>query len=244
MKTIDFNCDLGEGLENDERIMPLISSCNISCGFHAGGPSIIRRTVELAIKNKVKVGAHPSYDDKKNFGRISIEISFSDLFDLVLYQVAALKSITESFGERLSHVKLHGALYNDSAKDLKKAEVCFSAVKKIDSTICIYGQPASSHKIAAEKLSLKFMNEAFADRLYDDEGFLVSRKIEGSVIVNTKEVADQVLGIAKNSSITTIGDKKVKIQADTICFHGDHPNALENIEMSKSLLKSHSITVS
>lgn len=243
MNTIDFNCDLGEGLENDQKIMPLISSCNISCGFHAGGPSIIRRTVELAIKNKIKIGAHPSYDDKKNFGRISINMSFSDLYDIVLYQVAALKSITESFGARMSHVKLHGALYNDSAKDLGKAEVCFAAVKKVDPTICVYGQSGSSHKIAAEKLSLKFMSEAFADRQYDDEGFLVSRKVEGSVIQNPKKVARQVLEIAKNGSISTIGNIKVNVHADTICFHGDHPNVIENIEMSKSSLNSHGIAV-
>jgi len=247
---IDINCDLGEGYGvyqpfNDHLVMPLISSCNIACGFHAGDSKTIVSTIQMAVEYGVNVGAHPSFPDLQGFGRRNMNLSKDEIFALILYQVSALKGMTESLGAKLHHVKLHGALYNMSAENEEMAVSAFEAVKKIDESIIVYGLPNSFHESVALGLSIPFHSEAFADRLYTDQGHLASREIEGSVIKSAQEVAIQFLNLASGNEVRTISGDQLKIKKPhTICFHGDHPNILENLKQAHRLLKSNGITLS
>lgn len=241
MDFIDINCDLGEGESNDNHLLDYVTSCNIACGFHAGDPTTIRRTVENAIEKGVKAGAHPSYNDRENFGRRSVNISGQSTFDLVLYQVSALYSSAMALGDMLHHVKLHGALYNDSAQNPELAEWCFRAIQAVDGELKVYGLPGTAHEQTARKLSLTFVAEGFADRRYDAEGTLVSRNIEGAVLLTPEEVAAQAISIARDKSVKTITGEQLHMEVGTLCFHGDNPNALQNLKATIELLNKNKI---
>lgn len=244
MESIDFNCDLGEGQGNDRALMPYITSCNVCCGFHAGGPQLVRKTVELAIAFDVKVGAHPSYDDRANFGRISQRMSSNEIYDLVLYQVAALYTITATLGESLHHVKMHGALYNDTASDAFMCEAAFKAVADIDADLKIYGLPETAHQAVSEQIGLTFIPEAFADRAYNDDGTLVNRAEKESVYSNAIQVSEQVFSLASRGVVLTSSGKELEVPARTICFHGDNDGVLDYLIASYDRLVSHHIKIS
>jgi UPF0271 protein len=208
---MQLNCDLGEGIGNDAELMPYIDEANIACGFHAGDAFTMRETVALCIRHKVKIGAHPSYLDRENFGRKEIELSPEEIYLLVRKQVETLKKITEQAGTKLHHVKPHGALYNTSAKSEAVAKAIAKAVKDVDPSLILFGLK-NSHSIAAAKnIGLNTAEEAFADRRYESDGSLTPRSQPGAFLTEIRAVLDQVK----------------KIKADTWCIHGDGPHAVD-----------------
>ncbi len=247
MFSIDLNCDIGESfgawtMGNDAALMDFVSSVNIACGFHAGDASVIRRTIETAVKNGVKIGAHPSYPDLQGFGRREMKISADEVFDIVLYQVAALKGICEAFETRLNHVKPHGALYNTAAKDAKIAAAIAEAVKKIDKNLVFYGLSGSFLISEAEKIGLQTASEVFADRTYKSDGTLTPRTEPNALIHDSKQAVAQVLEMIFEQKVTATGGEKVALKAETICIHGDGANGLEfarliNAELTRCGIK-------
>ncbi len=239
---IDLNSDLGESfgnykIGNDAEVMQYITSANIACGFHAGDPLIIEKTIKLAIENNVAPGAHPGYPDLIGFGRRSLTLSDEELSAVIKYQVGAVKSITESLGVRLQHVKFHGAMYNDMAFNFDQAKVGAEAIAKIDSDLILVGLAGSKMVEAAKDTGLKTANEFFADRAYNDDGSLVSRSIEGSVIHDTEVCLNRIEKLIKSGSVLSINNKELEIKVDTICVHGDNKNAANFVKSLNVFLK-------
>lgn len=228
---IDINCDLGESYGNfkfgmDEKIMPFISSANIACGFHAGDPVVMKKTIKLALKHNVGIGAHPSYPDLQGFGRRDLKMSYEELYTSVLYQVAALKGMTEALGGKLNHVKAHGALYNQAAKNEEVANAIIDAIKAIDGRLIVFGLANSLFIDIAKRKGLEIANEVFADRAYMDDGSLVPRNVEGAVIHDPETAKERALEMVKGS-IKCISGNQISMNADTLCIHGDNPSAIE-----------------
>ena len=229
--TIDINCDMGESygrfqIGNDQAIMPYISSCNIACGHHGGDPSTIIDTIELGVSLNKNIGAHPSYPDHLGFGRRSMKLSYKEAFDLVAFQVASLYTLADRAGSRLSHVKVHGALYNDAAKDPHLAKPIVDAIHYLDPGLRVFTLPGSEVAKAAKIKGLIVWNEAFADRRYNEDLSLQSRSIEGAVIEDPEMASEQVLNIVKEHKVTTVNGHSAAIKAETICIHGDTPTAI------------------
>jgi 5-oxoprolinase (ATP-hydrolysing) subunit A len=226
MISIDLNCDMGEGFPHDEEMMKFVSSVNVACGFHAGDTTVMRKTVELAVKAGVAIGAHPSFRDLENFGRKEIQISPDEVTDIVFYQILNMKLICEDLGVKMHHVKPHGALYNQAAKDTKIAAAIAKAVKQLDENLILYGL-ANSHLISeAEKIGLRTTSEVFADRTYQADGSLTPRSKENALISDVKLSLAQVLEMVQHQQVKATSGEIVKIKAETICIHGDSENAL------------------
>jgi UPF0271 protein len=205
------NCDLGEGIGNDAALMPYIDEANIACGFHAGDAFTMRETVALCIRHGVKMGAHPSYLDRENFGRKEIELSPEEIYLLVKKQIEILNQIVKTAGGTLNHVKPHGALYNTSAKNAEVARAIAKAVKDVNGDLILFGLKGSLSIEVAQTMGLKTAEEAFADRRYESDGSLTPRSRPGACFTEIQDVLDQV----------------EKIKADTWCIHGDGPQAIE-----------------
>ena len=232
MKSVDLNCDMGESfgawkMGNDAEVMDHISSANIACGFHAGDATTMRETAELAFAKGIAIGAHPSYPDLQGFGRRAMALTAEEIFDIVLYQVSALKGICESLGGRLSHVKPHGALYNQAAKDANIARAIARAVQKCDESLILFGLSKSLSIAEAEKLGLKTASEVFADRTYQPDGSLTPRSQPNALICDQDQAIEQVIQMVESQTTTAVDGSTVGLKADTICIHGDGPNALE-----------------
>ncbi len=245
---IDINCDLGEMSDTaytpgDEAVMTFITSANIACGLHAGSPLTMERTVILAKKHHVAIGAHPGYPDREGFGRRNIALSPDELRATILYQVGALKTIAESSGVRLQHVKCHGALYNKSSVKPEIAAVIAAAVKDIDPSLILVGLSGSEMLRAAEEKGLLTASEVFADREYNDDGSLVSRSLPGAVLHDKRIVTDRAVKMMKERSVISISGKVIPLQADTICIHGDNPEAPELAKELINALRSAGIDV-
>ena len=208
---MQINCDLGEGIGNDAALMPYIDEANIACGFHAGDAFTMRETVALCIRHGVKMGAHPSYLDRENFGRKEIELSPEEIYLLVKKQIETLNQIVRTAGGTLNHVKPHGALYNTSAKNPDVAKAIAQAVKDVNGDLILFGLKGSQSIEVAQKMGLQTAEEAFADRHYESDGSLTPRSQPGACFTEIQDVLDQV----------------EKIKADTWCIHGDGPHALE-----------------
>lgn len=248
MSKIDLNCDMGESfgawkMGNDFALMNFVSSVNIACGFHAGDASVIRQTVEKAIEKNLAVGAHPSFPDLQGFGRREMKISEAEIFDLVLYQVSAVKGICEAFGAKLRHVKPHGALYNQAAKDEKIAEAIAEAVKLIDKNLIFYGLSGSFLISEAEKIGLQTASEVFADRTYQRDGSLTPRSLENALIENAETSLNQVLQMINSQTVPATNGEIVPIKAETVCIHGDGKNALEFAEIINRKLTEAGISI-
>ncbi len=222
---IDLNCDMGEGAGSDERIMPLVTSANVACGFHASDPASIRRTVRLARAHGVAVGAHPSYADREGFGRRALDVPPDQVRDDVTYQVGALWAFCRSEGIRLTHVKPHGALYNAAALEPALARAICEAVRAIDPLLVLVCLARSPMAELARKLGLACAEEAFADRAYTSAGTLVPRSSPGAVIRDAGEVADRVVRMVREKRVLTVDGAFVPVDAQTICVHGDTPGA-------------------
>lgn len=242
MKYIHINCDLGEGGGKDAELMLLISAANIACGGHAGTVESMRETVALAIEHHVEIGAHPSYPDKENFGRISMQMNAEDLKRTLVAQILSLKQIVESEGGKLSHIKPHGALYNDAARDENIAEIILKAIEKFEENIPIYAPENSAiSRIANGRIKVIF--EAFADRNYEDNFELVSRQKNDALITKKEEVFDHLLEMFSEKKITSISGKKLPCKATTFCVHGDTPNAVDILEFLNRKLKEFNIQI-
>lgn len=216
---MQINCDLGEGIGNDAALMPYIDEANIACGFHAGDAFTMRETVALCIRHGVKMGAHPSYLDRENFGRKEIELSSEEIYLLVKKQIETLNQIIKTAGGTLNHVKPHGALYNTSAKNPDVAKAIAKAVKEVDCDLILFGLKGSLSIKVAQEMGLKTAEEAFADRRYENDGSLTPRSQPGACFTEVKDVLDQV----------------ERIKADTWCIHGDGPHAIEFAKALNSL---------
>ncbi len=224
--TIDLNCDMGEGLDNDAWLMPCISSANIACGYHAGDEEIMKRTVELAAANQVSVGAHPGFANKANFGRTELHLSPQEVYDLVTAQIYLLQRIAGSAGIPLHHVKPHGALYNMSARDPALANTIAKAIYDADHQLLLFGLSGSHSITEAKQVGLRTASEVFADRTYQDDGSLTPRSEPGALITDTEISLQQVLQMIEKQSVTSITGKQVPIIAETICLHGDGEHAV------------------
>jgi UPF0271 protein len=230
MTRIDLNADLGESfgpwpMGTDEALMSSITSANVACGFHAGDPSVMRRTVALAKANGVAVGAHPGFPDLVGFGRREMSASPDEVADMVLYQVAALAGVAASQGVRLQHVKAHGALYNMAAKNRALAEAIARGTAAFDRSLILFGLPDSELLRAGEKAGLRVAAEVFADRAYEPDGTLASRSKPGSVIHDQQEVVARAVRMVRDGVVTATNGSTITLRADTICLHGDTPGA-------------------
>ena len=240
---IDLNCDMGESfyekkVGNDEVIMPYITSCNVACGFHGGDPKTIIKTVELAIKNNVKVGAHPSLYDLEGFGRRRMKINEGELISLLIYQISSLYGISKYLGTNLHHVKVHGALYNMASEDDQIARLIVNTVSEIDPNLKIYGPSMLKWRIIAEEGGLEYVSEVFSDRNYNDDLTLVDRKNQNAIINNKDLGVEHVMRMVKQNKVKTINGNYKEIKAQTVCIHGDQKHAVsfaQNIseELSK-----------
>lgn len=236
---IDLNCDMGENIGNDEDIMPYITSANVACGFHAGDELSMRNTVRLAKRYGVAVGAHPSWKDVEGFGRREMSLSADDVEALVLYQIGALHAIAKAEGLELRHVKPHGALYNQAAKDQDLGHAIARAVKRFSVDLILVGLAGSGLIEAGIEAGLRVANEGFPDRNYNPDGTLVSRKEAKAIIESPEEVAVHAVKLAQQGIV--IGDQHVPV--DTLCLHGDHPRAAQNVKLVREALEKSKIEI-
>lgn len=242
-KSIDLNCDMGEGFDTDALIMPLISSVNIACGYHAGDEQTIRKTIGLALEYGVAIGAHPSYPDRNGFGRNAMQLSANELHQIIVEQVNLIKAIAIEMGAWLHHVKPHGALYNTAAKDTDTAITIAQAIHEIDPALSLYGLPHSESARAASAVGLKYANEVFADRTYTDEGQLTPRNEPNAMISDEEEAMAQVLMMVCDGRIQSTLGKIIPVKADTICIHGDGPHAFPFAKKIRQTLEKFQIEI-
>jgi len=240
MKTIDLNSDVGEGVGNETQLLPLLSSCNIACGAHAGDEATMKAVVALAIKHQVKIGAHPGYEDKANFGRIPLSLSRKELKDSITTQIISLQAITQSEGGTLHHVKPHGALYNKAAIDAATAAVIIEAVSEIDKNLVLY-VPYNSVIEELAKNILPIVVEGFADRNYNPDYTLVSRSQENALLTEPSQVLQHIKAMVAQEQLHCIDGSILPIQLDTLCVHGDTPQALEILKYLSRQAAQHQI---
>jgi len=224
---LNINCDLGEGLNNENIIMPLIGSCNIACGGHAGDNGSMIECVEISIRNNVKIGAHPSYPDKINFGRKKINISPSELSYSIIYQIESLEAIANSYGVILNHIKAHGALYNQMMIDADLSNLYLDALKEFKNKYSLYIPYKSEIEKIAIKRGFSIVYEVFGDRNYNDDLSLVSRNYENALITDPDNVVEHIKTIKETKTVKTINGNFQKIKFDTICIHSDTNNSVD-----------------
>lgn len=248
MKMIDLNCDMGESfgtyvLGYDEQAMPFVTSINVACGFHASDPDNMARTVKLAKKHGIAVGAHPGFPDLVGFGRRSMALSPDEIQNTVMYQIGALDAFCRSEGIKMQHVKAHGALYNMAEKDLAIAVAIAAAIKAVNSELYMLCLANSQMIVAAKQVGIPCVAEAFADRAYTDEGTLVSRKLPGSVIHDIDQVVNRVVKMVRDHSVISITGQEVPIQMQTVCVHGDTPGAVNMLKSIRVELEKENIAL-
>ena len=248
MKKIDLNCDMGESygawkMGADAEVMPFITSANIACGFHAGDPATIRKTVRLAVDRGVAVGAHPSLPDLMGFGRRVMRISPQDMYDLIIYQAGAVEAFARAAGARLHHVKCHGALYNMAATDEGLSEAMAKAVRDLGGSVMLYALSNSVMMKIANKQNIPVCGEVFADRGYTDEGTLAPRDKPGGMIEDAAASVKQALAMIEEGYVTSLTGKRVAVAADTMCLHGDQPGAVVFAQNLRKVFSERGITV-
>ena len=237
--SIDINADVGEGIGNEPELMPYLSSCNIACGGHAGDLDSMTAVVKLAKANRVEIGAHPSFPDKANFGRVDMKLSSVDLYNSLKGQISALQAVLYSQNLYLHHVKPHGALYNLAAKDEKIARVIVDVIKSLALPIKLYAPCQSIIAELANSEAIEVVFEGFADRNYNEDLSLVSRTRTGALLLKKEQVLEHILFMAKHEKVKTINGVVVGLKATTFCVHGDTENALEILRyLTKELPKN------
>ena len=229
---VDLNCDMGESfgvyrMGNDEAIMDFITSANIACGFHAGDPATMRKTVQLALEKNVGIGAHPGLQDLVGFGRRNLSLSPQEAYDLIIYQIGALSGFVQAEGGRMQHVKAHGALYNMAAQNAGLSEAIAEAVYKIDPELILFGLSGSELVKAGEKIGLRTAGEVFSDRTYQSDGSLTPRSQPNALITDTATALEQVIRMVKQQKVMSVQQHDIQLKADTICIHGDGATALD-----------------
>lgn len=242
---IDINCDLGESygtfkIGDDEKVMPFITSANVACGFHAGDPITMAKTVTLAKKHNVAVGAHPGYLDLLGFGRREMQLTSEEVKNYIVYQVSALQGFAKIAGVGLQHVKPHGALYNMAAKDERLSKAIVDAVKELNHDLIIFAPPKSVLANVAVQNELCVAYEFFADRAYNLDGSLVSRKKPSAIIKEPRKITERVVKVVKEKTVLTVNGEVVNMkEVHTVCVHGDTPAALELVKtLRKGLAKA------
>jgi UPF0271 protein len=228
---IDLNCDMGESfgawkMGQDEQILPYVSSANIACGYHAGDASVMRHTVAQAIKHGVKIGAHPGLPDLAGFGRRNMAISPENAYDITVVQVGALAAVAASQGARLHHVKAHGALYNMAAKDAALAQAIAQAIYDVDPSLVTFVLAGSCMVEVAQQCGLTVKQEVFGDRTYQTDGSLTPRREHNAMIENVNQSITQILQMVQKGFVTAVDGSHVALKAETLCIHGDQPNAV------------------
>jgi UPF0271 protein len=223
---VDLNADLGEGAPDDAELLALVSSANIACGWHAGDARLMQATVAAALASGVAIGAHPSYPDRESFGRSEMQLAPADVRADLIYQIGALDALVRAAGGRLHHVKPHGALYNQAARDPELADAIAAAVLDVNPALAIYGLAGGELLKAAERAGLRAVAEVFADRGYRADGSLVARSQPGAFIENTDEAVARTLRMVREGVVQAVTGEIVPLQAQTICLHGDGPHAL------------------
>jgi 5-oxoprolinase (ATP-hydrolysing) subunit A len=227
--SIDFNSDLGEGAGTDMALMPLISSANIACGGHAGNDNTMRTTIELAMRNKVAVGAHPGYPDRERFGRVPMDIPARELIESIRRQVDSLIGIASRLGARVTHVKAHGALYNQGERDEAIARNIIFGVQAATGghELVIVAPPGSAILKEASGMGMKVAREGFVDRAYEPDGTLQSRSVAGSILTDPAEAVRQALSFVNDGGVTAVDGSFLNLSVDTLCVHGDTPGATD-----------------
>jgi len=245
---IDLNCDVGEAygawvVGSDEALIPLVTSANIACGFHAGDPGVIRATVRIARYHGVAIGAHPGYPDLQGFGRRAMALTPAEIEDIVLYQIGAVAAFARAAGATLAHVKPHGALYNRAARDRQAADAIARAVFGFDRDLILVGLAGSALVEAGKGIGLPVAREAFADRGYEADGSLRARDLPGALLQSVDAVVEQAISLARDGCVQAVTGERVSIDADTLCLHGDTPGALEFARAVRAGLEQTGITV-
>ncbi len=227
----------------DEAILPYVTSANIACGFHAGDPAIMKKTVRLALKHNVSLGAHPGFPDLVGFGRRDMAASPEEVFDMVVYQIGALQAFIKTEGGVLHHVKPHGALYNMASVSSTLATAIAEAISKVCPDAILYGLAGSELIKAGIKKALKIAHEVFADRTYQQDGTLTSRRLPNALLTDQSMAVRQVIRMVKEGKVTSLQGADINIQADTICIHGDGPHALSFATNIREALLKENITI-
>lgn len=246
--SIDLNCDMGESfgawsMGQDETILPYVTSANIACGYHAGDPAVMRKTVAAALQHGVALGAHPGLPDLVGFGRRNLDITPTEAYDMVVVQVGALAGVAASQGGRLHHVKAHGALYNMASRNEELADAIARAVFDVDSSLVLYALAGSKQVEAGRRHGLTVAEEVFADRSYQDDGSLTPRKQPGAMIEDADTSIRQVLRMITEGMVGTTQGSDVAVRADTLCIHGDQPGAVVFAQAIRRALTDREIAV-
>ena len=248
MYQIDLNCDLGESFGNykigmDEEVIPLISSANVACGYHASDPSVMQKTIAMTKKFGTAVGAHPGFPDLMGFGRRNLSVSPAEAKAYTLYQLGALDAFCRTQGVKMQHVKPHGALYNMAAKDYELARGICEAIYEFDKELIVLALSGGELVRAGEDIGLRTALEFFADRAYEEDGTLVNRRKEGAVITDENEALARVVRMIKENKLTAITGKDISIKADSVCVHGDGVKALEFVKKIREKLTDEQIAI-
>ncbi|MFC0230551.1 LamB/YcsF family protein [Bhargavaea ullalensis] len=246
---VDLNCDMGESfgayrMGNDSEILEFVTSANIACGFHAGDPSTMRKTVRMALEKGVGIGAHPGTPDLAGFGRRAMALSAEEAYDLVVYQIGALDAFVRSEGGSMQHVKPHGALYNMAAKDAGLSEAIAEAVYRVNPELVLFGLSGSELVKAGEKAGLRTASEVFSDRTYGPDGSLTDRRQPNALITDPEEAIAQVIRMVKEGKVRATDNTDVELKADTICIHGDGTAALDFARRISAALPGEGIEIS
>ena len=248
MLRVDLNCDMGESfgawrLGDDDTLLQYISSANIACGFHAGDPTVMKRTVAAAAERGVAVGAHPGFPDLAGFGRRNMDIGPDSIYDLVAYQVGALQGIARTVGVSVAHVKAHGALYNMAVTDARLAVAIARAVHAIDPALLFFGLPGSPLISEAERIGLRTVSEVFADRGYEADGSLTRRGTSGALIADPELAAQRAVRMVTEGVVEARDGTRVNVRADTICIHGDGSHAAEIVRLLRQRLEEAGVRI-
>jgi len=248
MYKVDLNSDLGESfgrytLGNDDKIIPLITSANVACGYHASDPVVMDKTIRMAKEAGIRVGAHPGFPDLMGFGRRNMNVSFAEAKAYTMYQLGALDAFCRANGMKMQHVKPHGALYNMAAKDYTLSTAICEAIKEYDNTLIVMALSGGELVRAAKDMGLRVALEVFADRAYEEDGTLVARTKEGAMITDEAEAINRVIRMVKEQKVTAITGKDIPIKADSVCVHGDGAKALAFVERIREAMKAEGIEI-
>ncbi|WP_136636684.1 LamB/YcsF family protein [Pseudooceanicola onchidii] len=248
MKTVDLNADMGESfgpwiMGNDAGILDVVTSANIACGFHAGDADVMARTMRLALDRGVGLGAHPGFADLQGFGRRRIKLSGEELTNMITYQLGAAQAMARVVGGDIRHLKLHGALSNMASEDIEMARICYAAAEKAQPGIVIMTLAGTAQQRACEELGLTWAGEIFADRAYNDDATLVDRSLPGAVIHDAATAGRRMAEMVREGAIITDSGKRVPTRIDTICCHGDTPEAIEIAQAVRDALAATGVTL-
>jgi len=245
---ININCDLGEkskfhSIENDPKLLNIINSANVACGYHAGDNETMEMVIKISKNNGVSVGAHPSFDDPENFGRKRINLNSSEIKKIIIKQYEILQNIAQKYNEKVTHIKPHGALNNMACEDLELATILANTIYGIDKNIIYLVPTGSKMEIAASKFNMNIACEIFADRNYEDDGNLVSRKKPNALITDPEQAKKHVLSMVQNQAINCFSGKQIPCAIDSICIHGDNISSLATAKSIKSNLIENGLTL-